>query len=88
MNQKHKSLISLRLNSEIQQIHLELLLFLINLDMEIVMDSIEFFLMDIFTIELFQRLLSLNSFSLLRRLTYRGQLRNLRTHYNISLTPS
>ena len=62
MNQKHKFLISFRLSSEILQIHSGLLLFLISLDMEIATGFIEFFLMDTFTIELSQRLRSLNSF--------------------------
>ena len=62
MNQKHKFLISLRLSSEILQIHSGPLLFLISLDMEIATGFIESFLMDTFTIELSQRLRSLNSF--------------------------
>jgi hypothetical protein len=88
MNQRHKFLISLRLSSEILQIHSGLLLFLISLDMEIATAFIEFFLMDTFTIELSQRLRSLNSFLLSRRQIYREQLRDLRIHYNTSLTLS
>lgn len=88
MNQRHKFLISLRLSSETLQIHSGLLLFSISLDMEIATGFIEFFLMDTFTIELSQRLPNLNSFLLSRKPIYREQLRNLRIHYNISLTLS
>jgi len=55
MSQKQKFLISLRPSFATHLTPLELLLFWISQDMEIAMDSTEFFLIYISTIELSQR---------------------------------